>query len=315
MIWLPVGLLLLPLSTDANGMNVPFTTVSVLSHKPGNAAIAALLALGCIWLFPEVWSARSRVLWTILALVTIALAATQNRGGLLGVAAGAMLAVAFFRDPLRLIARAVMAVALGLSIAVLMPFRMPIEGVQGRDYSPSQLIANVVSLGGAETPGNLGGTVRGREELWGKILDKQIRDNHLVDGSGFGQNLATEVGVYDEGKDSLRSPHNSHLHIMARMGLLGIGIWLAVWLAWYWQMVKGCRRLMREGLRIDGHIGVLCMALTTAVLVSSIFDPQLEGPQIAALLWTAFGIGIAVTSSRAWRRNGPVTSAAARFRA
>ena len=42
--------------------------------------------------------------------------------------------------------------------------------------------------------------------------------------------------------------------------------------------------------------------VTTAILVSSFFDPQLEGAQIAALLWTAFGVGVAVTSFRGWFR-------------
>ena len=172
--------------------------------------------------------------------------------------------------------------------------------MQGRDFSASQLIDNVVSLGGAESPGNLGGTVKGREELWSRILDKQIRDDHLVVGSGFGQNLAQEVGVYDEGKDSLRSPHNSHLHILARMGLIGLGLWVALWSAWYWRLATGCRRLGRHGLRAPRQICVLCMTMTTSILVSSIFDPQLEGPQIAALLWTAFGIGVAGTSRRTW---------------
>jgi hypothetical protein len=40
--------------------------------------------------------------------------------------------------------------------------------------------------------------------------------------------------------------------------------------------------------------------VTTAVLVSCFFDPQLEGPQVAALLWTVFGIGVAVTTRRPW---------------
>jgi len=39
------------------------------------------------------------------------------------------------------------------------------------------------------------------------------------------------------------------------------------------------------------------------VLVSCFFDPQLEGPQVAALLWTAFGIGVAVTTVRPWFRS------------
>jgi len=35
--------------------------------------------------------------------------------------------------------------------------------------------------------------------------------------------------------------------------------------------------------------------LATAILVSVLFAPELEGAQVAALLWTTFGIGVAVT--------------------
>jgi hypothetical protein len=40
--------------------------------------------------------------------------------------------------------------------------------------------------------------------------------------------------------------------------------------------------------------------VATAILVSCFFSPQLEGAQVAAVLWTAFGIGVAVTSFRGW---------------
>ena len=40
--------------------------------------------------------------------------------------------------------------------------------------------------------------------------------------------------------------------------------------------------------------------VNTAILVTSYFDPALEGAQVAALLWTVFGVGVAVTSFRGW---------------
>ena len=297
LLWLPVAVLLVPLSDRAPV--VPFSDVSVLSHKPGNAAIAALLVVVCMWLFPERHGARGRVAWSMLALVVIALAATQNRGGLLGVAAGAAVGLLFLRGRLRLMASAVLVTGVGLVLATLLPVSLPVQGVQGRDYSATQLVANVVSLGGQDSPGNLGGTVEGRQELWSKILAKQRADGRLVDGSGFGQNLAAEVGVYDEGKETLRNPHNSHLHVLARMGVIGLVLWAALWLGWYRRLVIRCRRLLRDGDDERGHIAVGCLSVTTAILVSSVFDPQLEGPQMAALLWTTFGIGVAVTSTRA----------------
>jgi O-antigen ligase len=162
----------------------------------------------------------------------------------------------------------------------------------------------VVSLGADDSPGNLDGTVKGRQELWSRILAKQIDDGHLVDGSGFGQNLAAEVHVYDEGKETLRNPHNSHLNILARMGVVGFTLWIALWAGWYWRLIAGCRGLARQGLYLRRQMAILSVMVTTAILVSTFFDPQLEGPQMAALLWTAFGIGVTVTTLRPWFGGG-----------
>jgi O-antigen ligase len=308
LLWLPLAVVLVPLQKDAP--TVPFSTVSVLSHKSGNAAIAALLVLGCMWLFHDTRSARSRAVWSVIALVVIALAATQNRGGLLGVVAGATIGLAFVRNRLGLIARVVVIAAVGLGLASLLSLKVPIPGAQGREFSADQLVANVVSLSGEDSPGNLGGTVKGRQELWSRILDKQVADGRLVDGSGFGQNLAAEVGVYDEGRDTLRNPHNSHLHILARMGVVGLSLWIALWAGWYWRLIAGCRRLAQQGLYLRRQVAVLCLMVTTAILVSCFFDPQLEGPQVAALLWTAFGIGVAVTTVRPWFGGGSAVASA-----
>ena len=136
--------------------------------------------------------------------------------------------------------------------------------------------------------------------LWTRIYQKQVADDLLIRGSGFGMNLATEVGVYDAGTDDLRSPHNSHLDILARMGVVGFSLWIALWFGWYWRLVAGCRRLARRGLYARRQVAVLCLMVNSATLVSSFFDPQLEGAQAAALLWIAFGVGVAVTSFRGW---------------
>ena len=100
------------------------------------------------------------------------------------------------------------------------------------------------------------------------------------------------------GSDPLRSPHNSHDDILSRLGLIGIVLWIALWLAWYWRMVTGCLRLARLGLDTRRKVAVLCLMVVTAILVSCYFSPQLEGAQVAVLFWTAVGSGVAVTSFR-----------------
>jgi O-antigen ligase len=303
LIWLPIGLILQQVVKIPP--NMPGTSVSLLAHKPGNAAIAAALALGCLWLFPERRSARSRAFWSIVALFTIVLAATQNRGGLLGSGAGLIVGLVYLKDRARLIIRALVVIVLGLGLAVVLSLQVPTPAgpaVQGqRAFSASQLFANLGSLVGANSSSNLVGTEDGRTQLWSLIYQKQVDDALLIRGSGFGPNLAYEVGVYESSPtDPLRSPHNSHLDILARMGLLGLVLWIALWLGWYWRLIVGCQRLARRGLHFRRQVAVLCMMTTTAFLVSSFFDPQLEGAQVAALVWTAFGIGVAVTSFRGW---------------
>jgi hypothetical protein len=273
-----------------------------LAHKPGNAAIAALIALGFMWLFPETRSARSRAVWSIMALLVMALSATQNRGGLVGATAGAVVGLAFLpsRDRLRLIVRAVAVIALGLGLAVQLSLKIPTTA-QGRVISASQLIENVTSLKGAAS-GNATGTAGARDLLWSLVFKQQVADGKLVDGYGFGVNLPLLVNdtQVTGGADPLRSPHNSHDDVLARLGLIGISLWIALWLGWYWRLATGCWRLARRGMHARRQVGVLCMMVATAILVSSFFDPQLEGAQIAALLWTAFGVGVAVTSFRGW---------------
>jgi hypothetical protein len=306
LIWLPFGLIL---QTRLKGPSLPFSGgAPFLSHKPGNAAIAALLVLGFLWLFPERTGARSRAVYSIMALVVIAFSATQNRGGLLGAAAGAIVGLAFFpvKDAARLIVRAVAVVALGLSIAVLLSLKIPSSsqapGSEGRSFSASQLIANVASIAGVQESGGQAGTVAGRDLLWSLLIQKQVTDGQLIDGFGFGVNLPYSVGDYQvtNGPNPLRSPHNSHDDVLARMGLIGLSVWIALWLGWYWRLIAGCRRLARHGLYLRRQVGVFCLMVNTAILTSSFFDPQLEGAQVAALLWTVFGIGVAVTSFRGW---------------
>ena len=250
LIWLPFSLLL----QSVHAPHVPFTTVSVVTHKNGDIAIAALLALGFLWLFPGARSARSRAAWSIVALMALALVTTQNRGGLLAAAAGVTVGLAFFQDRLKLIMRAVAVIALGLSLATLLSLKVPVPGAQGRAYSASQLFANVASIAGAKETGNLSGTVQGRDVLWSRIYQKQVADGLLIRGSGFGMNLATGVGVYDAGTDNLRSSHNSHLDILARMGVVGLSLRIALWLGWYWRLVAGCRRLARRGYTLAGRL-------------------------------------------------------------
>ncbi|MDQ1289217.1 MAG: O-antigen ligase-like rane protein [Actinomycetota bacterium] len=291
--WLPFAVVLASVADRAP--SVPWSTVSVLNHKPGNAALAALVALGALWLCPGRPGTRARAWWTIVAVLVIGLVGTQNRGGLLAAVAAAGVGLACVPRQVR--GRAVLGAVACLTVTalVLAVVPVPVGGAQGREYSASQLVSNLLSLQSSDVPGNLTGTTRGRIVLWSRVMEHRIESGDLLVGSGFGPNLAVEVGVYDDGTVALRNPHNSHLDIVARMGLFGIVLWISLWCAWYRRMIVGCRVLASRGRDLSRRLSILCVVLATAVGVSSVFDPQLEGAQVAVPLWTAFGIGTVLT--------------------
>jgi hypothetical protein len=68
---------------------------------------------------------------------------------------------------------------------------------------------------------------------WYAILSEATEPKNALVGKGIGENLAltSEVRVENE---SLRSPHNFHLNVLARFGVLFFGLWIV----WIWDHLK-----------------------------------------------------------------------------
>jgi O-antigen ligase len=90
----------------------------------------------------------------------------------------------------------------------------------------------------------------------------------------------------------LRSPHNSHLDVLARMGIIGLVIWIALWLAWFATMIVERRKLRVHSQRFVRGLMGFTIAGVLAILVNAYFDPTLESPQVALWLWCLFGLGM-----------------------
>ena len=82
LVWLAVSLVLAPFADRAPTVPVHRRLRAVPQAR--GAATAALLVLAVLWLVPGQERRRGRVAWSFLALMVIALIATQNRGALLG---------------------------------------------------------------------------------------------------------------------------------------------------------------------------------------------------------------------------------------
>lgn len=296
-IWLPIALVARSYATA--GPDVPFSSMPILTHKSQDIVIVPVLGLGYLWLQPSVKGKKRCAFLSLIAFLIIIFTGTQTRGGLLSGLAGLTVGLIFADNRLRIMVRGALVVVACLVMTAMLSLQIstagtPVHAV--RTFSAGQLLQNVASISGTSSPGFLSGTVAYRESLWTTVLSQQVEAGRLLNGFGFGLNLANQAGVYDGNYyDPLRSPHNSYLDVLARMGVVGIVLWVALWTAWYWRLVSRCKVLRRRGLGERRCIAVLCLMVNTAYLVGAFFDPAFEGAMAAVIAWTAFGVGVAVT--------------------
>jgi len=304
LVWLPIVVIFQKSSHIS--FHVPGTQVPLLSYKEGNLQVAAVIALAAMWLVPyERRSPRARRILSLLAISTILLAGTQNRGGFM--AATIASAVGLLMHP-RLIRTAALGIAtLAVLIIACGPLLPTIGTGGGRSISATQLIANAESVIGIGKARNTQGTQQARERQWSYVLQLEVHDGRLLYGFGSGPNLG--FGQFTgTGDDTLRVPHNSHIDVAARLGLIGFCLWILLWSTWFWRLFAARGRVTRAGLHRRRGIIELCIVAAIAILINAFFDPSLEGGQVGALLWTVFGVGAVLTNPR-WTLEDDVIAA------
>jgi len=303
LLFCPFAVLLDKAAQSGTGPFVPGTSISVWDHRIGNTAVLATMALAFVWLVPG-FSRRRRTLLVGLATIVILMVATQNRGGLVAAAAGLLVIWLFTARRLRLVG--VMLATIMLLGVFVWASNVHLQGEQGRGISISQLVANIESIRGndASASGNLQSNVEFRQQLWSQVFALAENNHALATGLGFGRNIAADLGFAPDTAGFLRSPHNSHLDILARMGIIGAALWTTLWIAWYAVVLRARLRLKALGRYFEASVVEVCIVGVTCLLVNAYFDPTLEGPQVAIWLWTLVGltVGLAALS----RPNPPV---------
>jgi hypothetical protein len=300
--WSPVAILVSAIPHDV-GPSAPGAPVSLLTHRIGDLEVQLGVAVAFLWLVPAVATSRHRKLYTLIGLLLIGLGGTQNRGGL--VAAVFILLVAFMMAGPRRKGVGVVVAILAVSFVVLAVVNPEVKS-QRRVLSFRQLQDNVLSLVGANTSGDLNNTVAWRSDLWKQVSDKTISDGKGLLGWGFGPNLGVQFafGEVDTGVP-LRSPHNSHLDVIARTGPVGGLLWVSLWATWLIVLArrrKSCRS--RGDHAAAGVIEVLMLA-AVGMLINAYFDPTLEAAPAAVFLWTIFGLGLTAPWGRGAVLGGP----------
>jgi hypothetical protein len=277
--------------------------ISFFSHKSGNVAVHAALALAFLWLVPiEGMRRRTRVLLTAMVSVLVAVSGTQSRSGM--IAAGVAITVAWLMSWNRrqMAAGMVAPVVLVLGLAWAVDFQVP---AHPRPISVTQLVKNVASLTGGGSS-ELSDTAQWRDELWTSLLKETRESNKLVTGWGFGPNLAAQMGFEGQKPEApLRSPHNTHLDVLARMGVIGLGIWISLWLAWFATMFRSRHRMQAKSERFARGMMSFTIVGVVAILVNAYFDPTLESAQVALWLWSLFGLGLGLVAREKLARERP----------
>lgn len=227
-----------------------------------------------------------------LLLVGVVLA-TNNRSALLAltVGAAALGLAGRWRFPALLAGGAVVATV----------FLVAVASWRGDDWRDTPLIEayeRVVSLvdplgtgnyQGEETA-NKGDNNRFRLVWWTEVINETL-DTSPVFGLGFGYDLAARFqrvyyGVFPEDFNA-RSPHSIVITVFARMGAIGLGLFLGIvaqMVVWVWRAAR------RNNLE---QLGPALMA--TMVFTGACFGVVLEGPMGAVVFWVMLGAAAAIS--------------------
>jgi hypothetical protein len=295
LLWLPVAMALRTF-LGQGAPYTPFSVVPLFDHGEGNVAVHAGIALGFLWLVDrelKMLSTPQRVIYTTLATVGFLGAGFQNRGGLVAAFTGIVLMLFFLRRRRGEFALTIAAVVIALTtFMIVADVKIPIS--TNRDISTAQMVDNIGSIiNPSSGDDRQASTTEWRLRLWTAVLNDVITDRPLT-GFGPGPHLGARYGVAGNDEVPLRNPHNSHLGVLARMGFVGAGLWLVLWIVWAFQLLLLHYQLSRRNRFVEAGVAAWLLVSASMILVNAVFDPTVEGPQVAFLLWAIFGFGVAL---------------------
>jgi hypothetical protein len=298
LIWFPVATVIDALFEDALP-TVPDSAIPISAHRTGNMAVMAAAGVGFLWLVDrdsELYSERQRVGLTVLATIVLLFAGMKNRGGFVSAAIALAIAMFFLRRKRSEISMVMVgAVVVLLAVGLLGNVKISLFS-DDRDVSVEQFLNNLTSVIDQDAGGSRQtSTTAWRLQIWGQVLH-DVTTEHPLTGFGPGPDLGERYGITSEADVPLRNPHNSHVGVLARSGFVGVGLWAILWLVWIVELLLARNRMMVRGHTVEAGLMVWMVVTVVAILVNAIFDPTLEGPQVAWWMWGILGLGIAIVT-------------------
>jgi hypothetical protein len=260
----------------------PFGGIPILLYKNGDMGVQLLISTLLLLYSFEKKSLKWRVLLSLVIALDFLILASYSRSGIVAFLAS-MLCFIYFNKDIQLQARVRLLIKyLPIILLVVTPIYINIkvaENFQGRAVGLEQIKNNFSSIVGGTTDATSENNVVWRLVWWAKIIDYSLSSPNFFIGKGLGMNLATDDDIITL-DDSLRSPHNFHLNIMSRFGVLLFIIWLYFLI----QLLKPLFKKQLQGKRL--LIGCILLAF----LLNASFDVFLEGPMGAFPFWTWLGL-------------------------
>ena len=260
----------------------PFGGIPILLYKNGDMGVQLLISTLLFLYTFENKTLKWRVLLSLVIALDFLILASYSRSGIVAFLAS-MLCFIYFNKDIQLQARVRLLIKyLPIILLVVTPIYINIkvaENFQGRAVGLEQIKNNFSSIVGGTTDATSENNVVWRLVWWAKIIDYSLSSPNFFIGKGLGMNLATDDDIITL-DDSLRSPHNFHLNIMSRFGVLLFMIWMYFLI----QLLKPLFKKQLQGKRL--LIGCILLAF----LLNASFDVFLEGPMGAFPFWTWMGL-------------------------
>jgi hypothetical protein len=260
----------------------PFGGIPILLYKNGDMGVQLLISTLLLLYSFENKTLKWRVLLSLVIALDFLILASYSRSGIVAFLAS-MLCFIYFNNDIQLQSRVRLLIKyLPIILLVVTPIYINIkvtENFQGRAVGLEQIKNNFSSIVGGTTDATSENNVVWRLVWWAKIIDYSLSSPNFFIGKGLGMNLATDDDIITL-DDSLRSPHNFHLNIMSRFGVLIFMIWMYFLI----QLLKPLFKKQLQGKRL--LIGCILLAF----LLNASFDVFLEGPMGAFPFWTWLGL-------------------------
>lgn len=234
---------------------------------------------------------RPKWIYAFLALDAVIIM-VSNRGGMVAFAMALFVLVLVRPQRMNLLPFVYGGIVVVLALILVDP-RVQID--DRRTISLDQFKENVASVFVDSGTSQLENTKAWRLEWWSDIVSYTVFGDHFLFGKGYGINLATDDGYQVQKDESLRSPHNATMTVLARSGVPGGALWLAFLFMWSGLLLVQLMDARRRGRVAWTSIHAFLLAYFAAFMVNASFDVFLEGPMGGIWFWCLIGVGMAAT--------------------